>query len=121
VSPPYVGTTTAIEVSIQGDENLPYVMALAFSDTPPTLFPDGNVVPIHLDDLTAYSLVSGNPVLPHPIGIMDANGRASSPLFIPPLPALSGLTIYATAMTLDMPTFPLLRTVFPKALPIPIL
>jgi hypothetical protein len=39
-------------------------------------------------------------------------------LTIPPLPWLAGLTFYATGMTADAPTFPVLRTVFPSALSI---
>jgi hypothetical protein len=54
------------------------------------------------------------------LGLLDAAGGASSPLLVPPLPWLVGTTLYGTAVTLDMPAFPLLRTVFPAAVAITI-
>ncbi|MGK0302975.1 MAG: hypothetical protein ACI89X_003862 [Planctomycetota bacterium] len=116
--PAMVGGTTALELSIPGDEGLLHFMLLAFSDTPPVALSNGQVIPISPDNLTIYALDLGNAILPNSYGLLDATGTATSPLIIPPLPWLLGVTLYATAVTMDTPAFPFFRTVFPTALPI---
>ncbi len=71
---------------------------------------------MYVDQLTVLSTAPGNAVLPGCIGILDAQGRASSPLHIPPLPQLAGLPIFATGITLDPARFVDVRTIFPRAL-----
>jgi len=63
------------------------------------------------------TLSVGNALLPNSVGVLDANGSASSALTLPNVPGISGLTLYATAVTMDTPRFPFVRTVFPKATP----
>lgn len=118
-APATVGGTTSIEMSIPGDEGLSYLMVLSLSNVP-TVLPGGMVLPIQIDGLTNVTLTPGNPILPGAAGVLSSTGQASSALTIPPLPWLVGLTFYATGMTADVPTFPVLRTVFPSALPITI-
>ncbi|MFT4515434.1 MAG: hypothetical protein ACI89X_004643 [Planctomycetota bacterium] len=118
-APASVGGTTTLDMSIPGDEGLSYLMVLSLSSVP-TVLPGGIVLPIQIDGLTSISMIPGNPILPGAAGILTATGQATSTLTIPPLPWLAGLTFYATGMTADMPTFPILRTTFPSALPITI-
>lgn len=113
------GGTTSINMSIPGDEGLPYVLILSLVPVPQNLG-SGVVLPVTIDGLTSLTLTPGNPILPGSGGVIDPSGNASSTLTIPPLPWLSGLTIYSTGATADTPTFPVLRTVFPTALPITI-
>jgi len=117
--PATVGGTTTLNMSVPGDEGLPYVLVLSLSNIPQNLG-GGVILPVQIDGLTSLTLVPGNPILPNSGGVIDPNGQASSTLTIPPLPWLAGLTIYATGVTADTPTFPVLRTVFPSALPITI-
>ena len=119
-APATVGGVTVIEASIPGDGGLPYLMALAFSEVPGVTLADGNHIPINPDVLAFYTLGAGNAVLPGSVGILTAGGQASSAFVVPPLPFLSGLTVYGTTMTIDFPLFPIVRTVFPRALPITI-
>jgi len=93
---------------------------LSFSDTPVTPLPDGNILPLWFDSLSSLTLNVGNSLMPNSVGLLDASGGASTPLTFPVIPGLSGATFYATAVTLDMPRFSLVRTVFPSALPIQI-
>jgi hypothetical protein len=95
------------------------LLVLSLSNIPQNLG-GGVVLPVQIDGLTTLTMVAGNPVLPNTAGVVDPAGQASSSLSIPPLPWLAGLTIYATGVTADTPTFPVLRTVFPSALPITI-
>ena len=115
--PVAVGGTTDLEMSIPGDEGLSYLMVLSLSNVP-TVLTGGQVLPLQIDGLTSVSMIPGNPILPGAAGVLDAAGEASSTLTIPPIPWLQGLTFYATGMTADVPTFPVLRTLFPTALPI---
>jgi enediyne biosynthesis protein E4 len=117
--PATVGGTTNLNMSVPGDEGLPYLLVLSLSNIPQNLG-GGVVLPVQIDGLTTLTMVAGNPVLPNTAGVVDPAGQASSSLSIPPLPWLAGLTIYATGVTADTPTFPVLRTVFPSALPITI-
>jgi hypothetical protein len=104
-------------MSIPGDEGLSYLIVLSLSNVPSVL-PGGVVLPIQIDGLTSLTMIPGNPILPGAVGVLSATGQAMTTLTIPPLPWLAGLTFYATGMTADAPTFPVLRTVFPSALSI---
>ena len=116
-APATVGGTTSLEMSIPGDEGLSYLIVLSLSNVPSVL-PGGVVLPIQIDGLTSLTMIPGNPILPGAVGVLSATGQAMTTLTIPPLPWLAGLTFYATGMTADAPTFPVLRTVFPSALSI---
>tara|TARA_R110002094_G_C4910135_1_gene210895 strand:+ start:62 stop:1924 length:1863 start_codon:yes stop_codon:yes gene_type:complete len=118
-APATVGGTTTLSMSIPGDEGLSYLMVLSLSNVP-TVLAGSVVLPIQIDGLTSLSMIPGNPILPGAAGVLSPTGQATSSLTIPPLPWLLGLTFYATGMTADAPTFPVLRTVFPSALPITI-
>ena len=113
--PVVAGQSTSLDLSIPGDEGILYLMMLSFSDSPVTPLPGGNVLPLMFDSLSSATLSVGNSLLPAPIGVLDATGAASSPLAMPATPGVQGLTLYATALTLDIPRFPFARTVFPKA------
>ncbi|MFN3243633.1 MAG: CRTAC1 family protein [Planctomycetota bacterium] len=116
--PVVMGQTTTLDVSIPGDQGLLYLMMLSFSDNPVTPLPDNKFLPLWFDGLCSLTLSVGNQLLPNSVGVLDANGAGSSPLFMPVVPGLPGTTLYATAVTLDIPRFSFVRTVFPKALPI---
>jgi len=118
VSGPVVaGQAASLDLSIPGDEGLLYLMMLSFSDSPVTPLPDGKLLPIFFDGLSTLTLSVGNALLPHSVRLLDSAGAASSPLTLPSVPGISGLTLYATAATLDTPRFPFVRTVFPTATP----
>ena len=119
-APAQVGSSTSLDVNIQGDEGLQYMMLLALSNAPATVLSDGTSIPLAIDAITILSTVPGNPVQPLAVGSLDGNGHVSSPLNIPPLPFLLGLTIYGTALTIDQNNFTLVRTSFPSAVPITI-
>ena len=114
--PVAAGQSTSLDLSIPGDEGILYLMMLSFSDSPVTPLPGGNVLPLMFDSLSSATLSVGNSLLPAPIGVLDATGGASSPLAMPTTPGVQGLTLYATALTLDIPRFPFARTVFPEAI-----
>ena len=113
--PVIAGQSTTLDLSIPGDEGLLYLMMLAFSDTPVTPLPDGKILPLWFDGLSSLTLSVGNSLLPNSVGLLDANGGASSPLSMPSIPGIQGLTLYATAVTMDAPRFAFVRTVFPEA------
>ncbi len=115
-----VGGSTTLTASLPGDHGLDYLMVMALSANVGIPLPDGAVIPIDYDILTAATL-GPNVLLPGSVGVLDANGAASSAVNIPPFPFLSGWTLYATILTLDQPAFPYARTVMAKALPVPIL
>jgi len=115
--PVIAGQSTTLDLSIPGDQGLLYLMMLSFSETPATPLPDNKLLPLWFDGLASLTLSVGNTLVPNSVGVLDANGNASSPLSMPAIPGLPGTTLYATAVTLDMPRFTFVRTVFPKAIP----
>ena len=72
------------------------------------------------DALTAFTLDPTNPIFVGSIGTIDANGSANATLFVPPVPLLSGLTVYAGGLTTDPANFLVARTVLREAVAIPI-
>ncbi|MEC8653115.1 MAG: CRTAC1 family protein, partial [Planctomycetota bacterium] len=112
--PVVAGQSTTLDVSIPGDEGLLYLMMLSFSDAPVTPLPDGKILPLWFDGLSSLTLSIGNSLLPNSVGLLDASGGASSPLSMPSIPGIQGLTLYATAVTMDSPRFAFVRTVFPE-------
>jgi hypothetical protein len=113
---------TALDLHVQGDEQLPYLMVMSASATPHTVLANGKVLPLALDALSSFTSVPGNAILPQSFGMLDGDGRASSSLHLPSVPALIGMTFFATAVTMgDLGTGALaFRTVFPQPLPITI-
>lgn len=114
-APAQIGAVTALELDVPGDQGLPYLMFLSLTNATTTLS-DGSVLPVGIDGLSLLTAQPGNPLLPGCIGALDAQGHASSALAIPPLPWLSGLTFYATGLTVDQANFTLVRTFFPRAI-----
>ena len=95
-------------------------MVMSGTATPHTVLANGKVLPLALDALSAVTSVPGNAILPQSIGQLDSEGRASSALHIPAVPALIGTAFLATAVTMDGPSSLAFRTVFPRALEITI-
>ncbi|MGE3174682.1 MAG: CRTAC1 family protein [Planctomycetota bacterium] len=120
LTPPRVGAVSNLLLSVPGDQGLPYLAGLAFASSPGIPLGDGRVLPLQPDQLTLFSLTPGNGVWFGGVGALDPLGYAVLTLAVPPLPTLSGLTVFATAATLDPPAFPTLRTVFPEAVRIAI-
>ncbi len=118
VGTPQIGSTTTLELLAPNEPQAQYAMALSFSNSPPTPIGPGLWLPIHLDQLSAYSLIPGNALLGGPLGTLDASGRAASSLQIPNLAYLSGLQLYATAATFGPAGLSDPRTVFPRAVEI---
>jgi hypothetical protein len=100
-APATTGTGPNLILGSSGDAGLPYLIALALANAPGIPLGDGRLVPLMPDALTWYALAPGNPILPAPYGVLDAQGSASSPLVIPPYPALAGAALFASAITLE--------------------
>jgi hypothetical protein len=109
------GASIMLDLRIQGDGGLPYAMALAFTNAPAIVLPDGRSIPIALDAIALYTLTPGNGLLPGSVGVLNGAGHAASPLHIPLIPALSGNTFFATAVTAGGG---LVKTLFPDAVSI---
>ena len=117
-APMTVGGTTTLELDVQGDAGLLYGMVLSFADSPHSQLPDGRFVPLNLDALSSYSIIPGNIFLSNPLNYLDANGHAASALSMPNNPGLVGITLWATAATIEPQGFPFVRTIFPEAVEI---
>ena len=106
-----VGSSTTITASIPGDEGLPYLMPISLGANNGITLPDGRVFPLDLDSVLEFTLDPLNPILVGSFGLLDAQGQGTATFNVPALPWLSGLTVYSAALTLDAPTFPLIRTI----------
>ncbi len=118
---PHVGGSSSIDLSIPSDAGLVYAMFLSATDSPTTPLADGRSLPLPIDGLALATSVPGNSVLPGSVGVLGPAGDATSALRLPAIPQLAGLTVFSTALTLDVVHFAPFRTLFPKAVEIPIL
>ena len=109
--PAPVGGSTTVTVSIPGDAGLLYVMPLSLSMHVGTLLPDGQLFPLDHDAVLDLTMDPFNAVFVGSVGVLDASGTATATLNVPPLPVLSGIALYSSALTIDAPTFPLVRTI----------
>ena len=78
------------------EPGLAYVTALALSTKPGIKLPDSRVFALNFDPLFVLSLD-----FPGFIGPLDAKGEARVTLWLPYLPWLKGIRIYAAALTAD--------------------
>lgn len=108
-----VGGAGTLELRVPDEVGRAYAILLAASDAPGVPTIDGRVLPIAFDAVTAFTLSAGNPVLGSPFGVVGANGTAASTLSLPPIASLSGLELYATAVTIA--PFGQIGTVFGEA------
>lgn len=105
------GSLNTMTVSVPGDGGLFAIMGLSLGTTPGLLLSDGRRLPVNADWLFMWTALPNNLLLPGSHGPLDAQGQASSPLFIPNLPSAAGIELHATAVTLD-PAFSLgIRTI----------
>lgn len=95
---PILGVTVDLEIRSPIEPGAPFVTGVAASAT--TGFPlgDGRVVPIDMDAVLLLTTTPGNFVLPSPAGTLDGAGFGSTPLTVPPLPALTGMTFHAAGV-----------------------
>jgi hypothetical protein len=114
-APPTLGTTVPLELVAGADAGADYAIVLAFAESPATLLPDGTMLPIAVDPLTALVLQPGNQVLSGATGTVGPNGTATASFVLPPMPVLAGITVYATAVTVDPVHAPAVRNAFPSA------
>ena len=63
--------------------------------------------------LSNYTFIPGNSLLLNPLGLLDANGHASSTIAMPNQPGLVGVTLFATAATVPPQGLPAIKTIFP--------
>ena len=117
--PAPVGGSATVSMSVPGDEGLPYMLLLSFSAQVGVPL-GGQTLPIDFDALTAATLDPLNPFFVGSVGFLDAAGDASATLHVPPVPQLSGLTVFAGGFTTDPGNFPLARTVLRRAVAVPI-
>ncbi len=119
IGPIALGTTSVLSLDVQGDEGSTYAMPLSATPGSTTL-PSGRSIPLSFDLLSAATLVIGNAVTPTGVGTLDATGHGQTGLIVPSSPALSGLTFYTTALTIDSSEPESIRTILPgRAILIP--
>ncbi len=94
-----------IDYKLRGFPNAAYQVATSLGNSGIAL-PSGAIVPLSLDQLF-FASVSGNlpTVFQGYTGVMDSNGDASASLQLPPIPALTGITLFTSFMNLAGTTF----------------
>ncbi|MEM7204002.1 MAG: aryl-sulfate sulfotransferase [Planctomycetota bacterium] len=80
-----------------------YVLLGSASGTTPVLpLGGGATLPLRWDAYTAFTLTNaGGPALPEFVGVLDAQGRATANLRLPPLPGLEGITFHHAFAVVD--------------------
>lgn len=98
---PVIGTQLSIDLDVQGDAGLSYLMGLALSSTPGVTLASGRSVPLTIDAVAQLTMTPGNGILLQPSGVLSASGTASSAVAIPNAGFLVGWTVYSAGVTLD--------------------
>lgn len=98
---PPVGTFLGYTISLPGDGNLPYLMAISGSGIcPGVALPDGRVVSLSVDAYTNVCLSGQFPnVFQGFSGVLSPVGSANPVLGIPGIPSLIGLPISTVAVS----------------------
>ena len=104
-NPASPGARVDLDLYARESAGLTYRLALAFSDTPGIPLPGKRTVPLAVDVLFFYSVITGPPFFNNFVGMLDSKGQASASLKIPNDRNLRGYTVYAAFVTFD-PTAP---------------
>lgn len=96
-----IGVLTSITVSAVGSGGQPYVAAAALSESPGTSLADGRVFPVTPDFLFMMSITPNNGVFRDFFGLLDNAGMARPSIFVPSIPALSGLQLFLAFAVID--------------------
>ena len=96
-TPPRIGTTWRVRFATPVPQNTPWLAALALGNTG---IPIGaRAVPLALDPLFALTLANAGAI--GLAGLVDANGDGNLAFPVPNDPSLTGVALFAAAMTLD--------------------
>ena len=101
LSPPVIGTPAAVQISSPNDPGDFYVCAFAFGNLPGITLTDRRHVPLNYDLLLELSLTPNNGFFANSTGFLAPDGTGIVYMYIPPTPALIGLSIYATCAILN--------------------
>ncbi|NRA96151.1 MAG: CRTAC1 family protein [Planctomycetes bacterium] len=103
---PIPGVTINLLVNSPMEPSAPFFTGVAGSATTGFPLSDGRFVPIDMDALFGLTTTPGNFIMPAPNGTLDVTGFGSIALTVPPIPSLTGLTVYAAA-AIGNPSAPL--------------
>lgn len=107
LSSPVIGQSFDLGISDPLDANKQYFTLASFGNFPVIILPDGRVIYLTNDGLLTLILQSFNTGLfQNTFGTLDSYGRTTATIYIPNIPALSGLTLYFAFVILD-PSAPL--------------
>ena len=103
---PIPGLSINLVINSPMEPSASFATGLSASTT--TGFPigDGRFIPIDMGALLTLTTTPGNFIMPAPNGTLDATGLGSTLLTVPPIPSLTGLTVYAAA-AIGNPSAPL--------------
>jgi hypothetical protein len=101
LNPPVIGMPVALQVASPADAGDFFLCGFSFGTAPGITFPDGRHLRANADLLLVLSLTPNNGFILNNTGFLGLDGTANVMLFIPPAPALIGLSIYANAVILN--------------------
>ena len=93
-----LGTLTSLTYTSPGDSGSPYLVCIALGTSPGLPVGCGRTLPLNGDALFIASLQPGSPIL-NGIGVLPGSAQVVAQLFIPPIPVLAGITVYAGGVT----------------------
>ena len=98
------GTQTLFLNAASGSAFLTYLVLGTTSGISPGLLISGMMLPLNVDTYTVLTLIAPNlPPLAGSFGTLDAEGRATAKVTLPPLPAsLSGSTLHHAFLVIDV-------------------
>lgn len=94
-----LGQRLQLQVASPQDPNETYLVLCSWARQPGILLPGGKTLPLQYSFLIDASLEVGSPVFGNFVGTLDALGRASPYVDIPPLPFLTGLPLFFSGLT----------------------
>jgi hypothetical protein len=94
-----LGTITSLTYTSPGDAGAGYLVGIALGTSPGLPLGCGRTLPLNADALFIASLLPGSPIV-NGTGTLPGSAQIVAQLFIPPIPALAGITVHAGGLTL---------------------
>jgi hypothetical protein len=95
-----IGQRLPLQVAVPADAGAPYLLLVSDATSPGMPLPGGGLLPLRPGFLVSASLDPGNPFFGNFLGTLDAGGRPAAHVDLPWLPAITGLQVFFSGLTM---------------------
>ncbi|MBK8100693.1 MAG: N-acetylmuramoyl-L-alanine amidase [Planctomycetes bacterium] len=95
-----IGQRLHLQLTLPGEANFPYLLAISDAFTPGIALPGGGLLPLRDGFLVAASIDPFNPFFGNFLGTLSGSGTAAAWVDVPPLPFLAGQDFWFAGVTM---------------------